>query len=536
MTTSRSASHNQSARPGGRHARSRRGLRLRHLALVAVATGAFVVVGIAPEAHAAVTITVNPDTNLPTDGASNVEVIASGLTPDATVQIQECATKPGIGECDGLSNDQANNDGTFNTANGTIDQDVAVTYVLPGDGALCDSDPDPSKGVSCAINLVYVSAPTPGEIGQQGITFQGHDGPTSPNAALTVTASPTAPLQVTADASASTPGISPITEYFFNFGDDLNEPGQTSPTLVHTFTQAGSYDVSVTVESADNTFSTTDKSITVPASTPPPPPPATATKLAFATQPVDTTVGAPMKNPDGTTTDVQVLAQNADGSTDTKDNGTAVLTLGGGTAGAQFVGGGTTLTKPFANGVADFTGIAVNTEGFRYTLTASSGNLTPATSNPFDVATNATACPAGQSCTVTATSAGTGQSAVITAAPGPGAIVTASFGGNVAPLNGCTTTAPGILTFNGNRQKTVKLTIATNRLILKFCYGQPTPFIDITLHKTKLFNAANQEYEGILAPCIGKLIPPPCISALSVSRTSETVTVIGGPGDPRISH
>ena len=138
------------------------------------------------------------------------------------------------------------------------------------------------------------------------------------------------------------------------------------------------------------------------------------------------------------------------------------------------------------------------------TLTAQQNVQVGASGSSVDCAPNTT-------CTITATSPATGQSATVTALGGagtPDAVITASFGGNVAPLHGCSTTAPGILTFDGNRQKIIKLTIATGPLILKFCYGQPTPFTDITLRKTTFFSASNNEYEGILGSLPGPLDSP----------------------------
>jgi hypothetical protein len=265
-----------------------------------------------------------------------------------------------------------------------------------------------------------------------------------------------------------------------------------------------------------------------------------ATALTFITQPVDAQVNAAMTGAGGTT-HIQVGADiGAAGPVDPTYTGAVTLGFGQNPGGGKFVVGGqpvSTITVAAVNGVADFSPIIINAVGVGYTLTASA-SVGTATSSSFTVASGAAVCPANQSCTTTATSApAAGESASVTGlAAGNSTIITASFGGNVAPLHPCNSAIAGVLTFNGARQKVVSLTIATRLPILIFCYGQPTPFLDLTLHKTTFFSHANQEYEGVLAPCIKGLIPPPCISGLSLSRTSETVTVTGGPGDPRISH
>jgi parallel beta-helix repeat protein len=71
--------------------------------------------------------------------------------------------------------------------------------------------------------------------------------PTGPAAALTVSpASGPAPLTVTADASGSAAGSSPISSYTFSFGDGTTVGPQPGPTASHVYQQAGSYQVTVT--------------------------------------------------------------------------------------------------------------------------------------------------------------------------------------------------------------------------------------------------------------------------------------------------
>jgi parallel beta-helix repeat protein len=87
-----------------------------------------------------------------------------------------------------------------------------------------------------------------------------------PAAQLTVSpASGTAPLAVTADASASTPGSAPITGYTFSFGDGTTVGPQAGSTANHTYTVAGTYLVTVTVTDANGLTSTATQSVTVSA-------------------------------------------------------------------------------------------------------------------------------------------------------------------------------------------------------------------------------------------------------------------------------
>lgn len=96
--------------------------------------------------------------------------------------------------------------------------------------------------------------------------YQGGGGgtQTGPAAALSVSpASGTAPLQVTADASGSTAGSSPISSYSFNFGDGTTVGPQSGATANHTYQSAGSYTVTVTATDANNLTSQASKSVTV---------------------------------------------------------------------------------------------------------------------------------------------------------------------------------------------------------------------------------------------------------------------------------
>jgi hypothetical protein len=105
-----------------------------------------------------------------------------------------------------------------------------------------------------------------------------------------------------------------------------------------------------------------------------------ATKLAFTQEPSNVTAGAHI------TPGVQVTIE--DGSGNVVSSATDPVTIAIGTN----PGGGTlsgTLTVAAAGGVATFSDLSINKAGNGYTLAATSGSLTGATSSPFDVTAGA---------------------------------------------------------------------------------------------------------------------------------------------------
>ena len=87
----------------------------------------------------------------------------------------------------------------------------------------------------------------------------------APLAALSMTpGSGSAPLLVTADASASTdPDLSPISSYTFDFGDSTVVGPQASPTAQHTYSAVGGFTASVTVTDTAGLTSTATAAVTV---------------------------------------------------------------------------------------------------------------------------------------------------------------------------------------------------------------------------------------------------------------------------------
>ena len=114
-----------------------------------------------------------------------------------------------------------------------------------------------------------------------------------------------------------------------------------------------------------------------------------AAQLAFTGQPTSETAGTPI------TPVVRVTAQDALGNAVPSFTGSVTITItsGTGASGAALSG---TATAPAAAGVASFTNLSIDktgvaSNGTGYTLTASSGALTEAISDPFDITTGSAA-------------------------------------------------------------------------------------------------------------------------------------------------
>ncbi|HMA42304.1 MAG TPA: hypothetical protein VKP10_19735 [Gemmatimonadales bacterium] len=103
-----------------------------------------------------------------------------------------------------------------------------------------------------------------------------------------------------------------------------------------------------------------------------------ATKLVFAVQPVNTAAGAPV------TPSIQVAAQDALGNTDLTYTANVSLAIGNNAGGGTLTGGGPVAAVA---GVATFAA-SIDKVGSGYTLAASSGALTGATSAAFDIFAN----------------------------------------------------------------------------------------------------------------------------------------------------
>jgi hypothetical protein len=104
--------------------------------------------------------------------------------------------------------------------------------------------------------------------------------------------------------------------------------------------------------------------------------PATATELRFGQQPTDTPAGSTI------TPAITVRATNSAGDTDTGFVGTITIDIQNNPSGGSLLG---TTSQPAVNGMATFNDLSINNPGTGYTLQATSGLLTPDTSDLFDI-------------------------------------------------------------------------------------------------------------------------------------------------------
>ena len=165
-----------------------------------------------------------------------------------------------------------------------------------------------------------------------------------PTARLTVSpSSGTAALPVTADASASTDPQGESLSYAFDFGDGTATGATTSSTANHTYTVAGTYQVTVSTTDTSGLSDTTRRTVTVD----PAPPPPTA---ALSVTPLSGT--APV-----------LVTADASGSTDPRGESLSY---------AFDFGDGTT-TGPQASATATHTFTAAGTYAVKVTVTDTSG-------------------------------------------------------------------------------------------------------------------------------------------------------------------
>jgi hypothetical protein len=257
-----------------------------------------------------------------------------------------------------------------------------------------------------------------------------------------------------------------------------------------------------------------------------PPPPAA---LAIVGQPSTTQLNTAMSPA------VVVDVYDSSGHIDTGYNGPVTLSYAVNPPNAPLPANNVVSAS---SGVATFSALTFSAVGFGFELQASVPGLTSAPSQQFDIDTQVVTCPGGQSCqSQTVSSDGTSGFAV--AGAGSASDVLTATGGGFPRLS-CTAIG-GVLTFtDSNRPMTITLMLAKDLVEQAIssgashfyvCWGSPTPFTT-RAGTTSMFNAANNEYEGLLPDCSVK--GPPCVEDMHKTNAGvEVATISSPPGDPR---
>ena len=173
--------------------------------------------------------------------------------------------------------------------------------------------------------------------------------------------------------------------------------------------------------------------------------PGPATQLAFATSPSTTVVGDPLAPQPA------VVVEDAGGNATTINMGTVSLAIGTNPGGGTLSG-----CSPATSGATvTFASCSINRTGNGYTLTASDGSLTPATSGPFNVAV-ASLTSFKVSPQTTTPTAGTAFNVTITALdqsgytfPGLTGTQSIVFSGPSKSPNGTAPVYPATVSFSG---------------------------------------------------------------------------------------
>jgi len=289
---------------------------------------------------------------------------------------------------------------------------------------------------------------------------------------------------VTASTAAVTLAITP--------GTGASGAALSGNTTVNAVNGAATFrDLSVDLAGSNYTLSATSGALTSATSSAFDVTVRPAAKLAFTTQPGSSnTAGADFD------TQPVVTIQDADGNKVTTSTAavTLAITPGTGTSGAD-LSGNTTVNA--VNGVATFSGLSVNLAGSGYTLGATSGTLTPATSTAFDVV------------------AGSAAKLAFTTQPGSSNTVGAALG---------TQPVVAIRDAGGNT-----VTTSTDAVTLAITPGTGASGADLS--GTKTVNAVNgvATFSGLSVNLVGSGYTLSATSGALTSATSSAFDVVGRP-------
>jgi pseudomonalisin len=219
----------------------------------------------------------------------DMDTVVPGGTPAAPEFAYGVTTSDGAGGNGDSSLGEIT--GSYNTSNSTITWVLPADVILPPVGAFPNvtagtQGTPPGAGaqlsslhgvtqmlVGAEAGLLETISSSPS--GSYTMVGNAACNPKAPVVAV-LTASPgsgTAPLAVTLDASASHPPLNggQIKQYTFNFGDGSSALTQSTPTVKHSYSAAGTYEAAATVtDSGGGTGTSSKVAITARAPTQPP--------------------------------------------------------------------------------------------------------------------------------------------------------------------------------------------------------------------------------------------------------------------------
>ena len=339
-----------------------------------------------------------------------------------------------------------------------------------------------------------------------------------PTASFTGSLSVTAGAPDTFTSTSADPdnSVTPLS-YTWTWGDGTAK--STTSSLSHTFTTAGTYTVKLTVTDGDMWTNSVTHVVNVTATT-------TAAKLAITTEPASSTVA-------GHTFSVGVSIENASGSVLSTKTTTVALSISAGTTGAALTCTGTTTDHKAATaGVASFT-CSIATPHSGYTLKATSGTLTAATTASFAITATTTPTPSPppppsppsppappsrasshSTCAVISGACHASNGGVtVTASTGPGALTVSQYPADPA----------GTPSFSSTGEYFDVETSSTST------FGSVTVKVCTLNGGTKLYwwGTTSGKWETV-SPVTGPSGTPPCLTATLSAKSTPTLSQLKG--------
>jgi len=268
--------------------------------------------------------------------------------------------------------------------------------------------------------------------------------------------------------------------------------------------------------------------------------PSQPAQLAFTQQPSTTQVNTVM------TPAVAVAVEDAYGNLTPAYTGTVTLSAAfNPNTGDATDPPGLPVSATPASGTATFSDLAIGEVGNGYTLQATSGSLTPATSTPFDVPEDILYCPAGQQCDTGVVGDPSNTTADIVDGIGSSNdVLDVSVGNSIAPTCGSGSEQGLPVRFdNTDSSRLLQVTQVLAKSIVDALPDNGTAHYNICYASTKEFTTAsgapatsgsNGEFDGLLPDCGAVANLAPCVASQTKTQDGDVKTVYLSPGgDPQ---